>query len=418
VVLSRGRKRYNVRMRTPQEAVSIILAQVRPGHDTESCPLASAANRVLGEDVAADIDLPPFRKTAMDGFAVRCADFSGLPEGGAARLRALGEARAGEPWTRPVEPGECVAIYTGGAVPDDCDGVVVVEKSRREGEDVLLADRPVPGQHICDRGEDLRAGEVVLTRGTRLGPAALSVLAAVGCEPVPVFLRPRVAILTTGDELVSPTEKPGPGQIREGNILHLAAMTRAAGADVVRAGIVCDEPGELAEAFRSALDECDLLVTTGGVSMGQYDLVGKALEASGVTRVFHKVAIKPGKPVWFGTAGDRLVLGLPGNPVSCLVGHEVFVRPALAKLAGLDEEDWHRPKRVGCWVGPPNKKNDRQQNVPVQVAQNAEGLDEIEPVAWRGSADIVGLTRAVGLAVIPPGVVLEKGEPAQFWLLD
>lgn len=401
-------------MRRPDEAVSIILDRTRRQLGAEHVALSEAMGRVLAEDVRSDLDLPPFPKSAMDGFAVHLEDFADLAEGEPARLRQVGEARAGEPFTGPVERGECVAIYTGGELPSGLDAVVMVERSEREGDLVHLLDTPRPRQHVCERGEDLREGDLVLARGHRLDAACLSVLASVGCEPVPVVRRPRVAIITTGDELVPPSEFPGPGQIREGNTLHLAAMARAAGAEVVRSGVVRDDERDLAETFAELLEEVDVLITTGGVSMGKYDLVGDALEACGVEQVFHKVAIKPGKPVWFGCKGDRLVFGLPGNPVSCLVGHEVFVRPALSRLCGEREEAWTPPLRLARWAGKPTKANDREQNIPVSVTQAADGVDELDLVRWKSSADIVGLSRADGLVVVPPGVVLSAGDQVRF----
>ena len=399
-------------MRTPGEAVSEILAHT-PGPGTAGeCPLAEAAGRVLAADVTADGDLPPFAKSAMDGFAVRSADFA-QAGGAGARLRRIGESRAGSPFAGAVAPGECVAIYTGAVVPDDCDAVVMVERSQREGETVRLDDEPRERQHICERGEDVGRGERVLSAGHRLRPGDLSVLAAVGCEPVPVHQRPRVSILTTGDELVAPSEVPGPGQIREGNTLHLAALARAAGADVLRVEVLSDESALLARAFERALGDSDFLVSTGGVSMGRYDLVGEALAACGVERVFHKVAIKPGKPVWFGVRGESVVFGLPGNPVSCLVGHEVFVRPALARRGGaVDEQGFDL--RVGLWEGESPRAGDRQQNIPVAVTRGADGVDWLRAVPWRSSADVVGLSRAAGLAVIEPGETLAPGEACRY----
>ena len=387
-------------MRSPEEAVSIILGRTSAGADVESCPLREAVGRVLAKGIDSDIDLPPFEKSAMDGFAVHRSDFEGLPEGSELRLRLVGESKAGSPFAGRIEAQECIAIYTGAEVPAECDAVVMVEKSRQDGDFVHLRDDPSERQHICARGEDLRDGEEVLARGTRLTPAMVTVLASVGCEPVPVVRRPRLAILTSGDELIPPSQRPGPGQIREGNTLHLAAMARAAGAEVVRDGVVPDELDVLVATFRAALDECDV--------------VGDALEAIGVEKVLHKVAIKPGKPVWFGTVGDTLVFGLPGNPVSCWVGHEVFVRPALAKLCGLPEERWIEPLRRGRWVGKETRSNDRQQNLPVSVVQAADGVDELQGVRWKSSADIVGLSRAQGLAVVPPDEVLRPGDLAWF----
>lgn len=394
-------------MRTPQEAVSIILERSCPLTGLEELPLAAAVGRVLARDVLSDLDLPPFRKSAMDGFAVRTADFAGAADGETA-LRQVGEARAGAPFPAALAPGECTAIYTGAEVPAGADAVVMVERSRREGERVLLADRPRPGQHVCERGEDLAAGQLVLAAGRRLRPADLSALASVGCQPVPLWPRPRVVVLTTGDELVPPERRPGPGQIREGNTLHLSAMVRAAGAEVLDTAVLPDDPGVLRAAFSAALERTDVLVTTGGVSMGDYDLVGQALAAAGVEEIFHKVAIKPGKPIWFGARGRTLVFGLPGNPVSCLVGHEVFVRPALARLGGAEEEVAPRLS-LGRWEGPLLSAHGRQQNLPVDVEPGADGVPRLVPVPWRSSGDVVALTRARGLAVLEAGAELESG---------
>jgi len=343
----------------------------------------------------------------MDGFAVRRADF----EGGEALLLEAGESRAGRPFAGTgVPPGSCVAIYTGAQVPDDCDAVVVVEKSERQGERVLLTDAPGEGQNICNRGEDLAAGEVVLAPGRRLTAADLSVLAAVGCDPVRVHRRPVASILTTGDELVPPTERPGPGQIREGNTLHLAALAERAGARVARVGLVRDERAELQKAFGRALEESDVVITTGGVSVGRYDLVAEAFRDLEVEEVFHKVAIKPGKPLWFGRRGRTLVFGLPGNPVSCLVGHEIFVRPALRRLEGEEVDAVRAVPRLGRWEGAPSPTSPREQYRPVTVRQDSEGIDLLTPLEWRSSADIVGLTRATAMAVIPPGERIRPGE--------
>lgn len=366
---------------------------------------------MLARDVASDLDLPPFEKSAMDGFAVRSADFVGAP--GSVALRLVGESRAGAPFTGAVPPGACIELYTGAEVPRDCDAVVMVERSRREGERVLLDGGAQPGQNVCHRGEDLREGAVVLRAGRRLSPIDLAVLASVGCEPVPVFARPRVTLLTTGDELVEPSVRPGPGEIREGNTRYLAARARRAHAVVTNLGVVRDDERALAERIGRAFEASDVVITTGGVSMGRYDLVGAVLERLGVEPVFHKVAIKPGKPLWFGMRGPVPVFALPGNPVSCLIGFEVFVRPALARLEGAEDETAAR-LRIGRWLGAPTGENPRQQNLPVRVRAGADGVDELEPLRWRSSADIVGLTLAQGLAVVDAGAVLRTGELARY----
>ena len=393
-------------MRTPDEAIAEILRRVEPAAEVRETFLEEAAGRVLARDVVSDVDMPPFEKSAMDGFAVRSADFRGRT--GPVRMRRAGEARAGAPFRGSVGSGECAEITTGAELPSGCDAVVMVEKSRAEGELVALDDDPRPGQHVCHRGEDLRVGEVVLRRGKRLSPVEIAVLAAVGCEPAPVFAKPRVALFATGDELVPPRQKPSAGQIREGNTFYLAARARACGAEVDKLGIAPDDEHALENAFRSALESADAVMTSGGVCMGRYDLVGAVLERCGVEPVFHKVAIKPGKPLWFGMRGRVPVFALPGNPVSCLVGFEVFVHPALARMEG-EVEQHAAPLPRGRWTGGPTRENPREQHLPVRAIPGEEGL-LLEPIRWSSSADIVGLTRADALAVVPIGRVLAPGD--------
>lgn len=392
-------------MRTPTEAISEILSHAVPLREQESVPLLEAAGRVLAGDVVSDVDMPPFRKSAMDGFALRSAE---LAQAGAS-LQCIGESRAGVPFRSSVPAGSCVEIYTGAEVPADCDAVVMVEHTEREAARVRFRESAREGQNICNRGEDLRVGEVVMCAGRRLTPTDLSVLASVGCEPVPAIRRPRATILTTGDELVPPAQTPGKGQIREGNTLHLAALAARAGAQVRCRGLVSDDRQALAERFEQALDGSDVVITSGGVSAGRYDLVADAFQRCGVREVFHKVAIKPGKPLWFGTRGETLVFGLPGNPVSCLLTHEVFVRPALARLGGAGEEEQGEGLRLGRWDGDPPRVNPRQQNLPATLHQDGDGVDVLTPLDWTSSADIVGLTRARAMAVVPPGETLERG---------
>jgi molybdopterin molybdotransferase len=421
-------------MLTPKQATASILERIRPTRTIENVDIADALGRVLASEVASDIDLPPFEKSAMDGYAVHSADFGPLaasekggkgssagpasdPASDASIERTLpivGESRAGNPLRDPVPMGACAAIYTGAEVPAGCDAVVMVEHSKLRGGEVTLIGRPRPGQHICQKGQDLRRGQVVLQPGHRVRPADLAVLAAVGAVPVRVFARPIVAILTTGDELLPPDQTPGPGQIREGNTLHLAAMVQAAGAVPRNLGVCPDELDELARAISGALEGCDALITTGGVSMGRYDLVGEALEKVGVECVFHKVSIKPGKPLWFGMRGGTPVFALPGNPVSCLVGFEVFVRPALLKMSAEEEPSWTPPRRSARWNGPDAEPNSREQYLPARILQARDGSMLIEPVPWNGSADIVGLSRASALAVAPADRALVRGELVEF----
>lgn len=400
-------------MLTHEVALSTILGELVPVEGVEAVSISQVVGRVLARGVVSDIDLPPFEKSAMDGYAVHAADFepSAAPDG-ERTLPTLGESRAGVPFEGAVPPGSCIAIYTGAEVPADCDAVVMVERTEPAGDAaVTLRDRPPRGQNICNRGQDLAVGDRVIEAGRRLRAADLSVLAAVGCEPVPVFRQPRVSVLTSGDELVTPDQTPGPGQIREGNTLHLAAMCRAAGAEVAASGIVRDDPALLRERFGAALEDCDVLVTTGGVSMGKYDLVGDTLEALGVRPLFHKVAIKPGKPLWFGMHGKVPVFALPGNPVSCLVNHAIFVRPALELLSGVTES---AGDLRGRWAGRATQPNERKRYLPVRVATDDDAVVRLEPVPWNGSADVVGVSRAQALAVVPAGEACEPGRLLEY----
>jgi molybdopterin molybdotransferase len=392
-------------MRTPAEVLSEILSRVRPLEGRESVDLGAAPGRVLAADVASDLDLPPFNKSAVDGYAVRAGDFGeACAPAGERVLRVLGESRAGAPWEGSVEPGTCVAIYTGAELPRGADAVIMVEASVAVESGVRLRDRPAAGAHICPRGQDVQRGQRVLCAGRRLRPTDLALLASVGSEPVSVFVRPRVAVLTTGDELVPPGAPPGPGEIRESNTQSLAALCTRAGGLVQNLGVVRDDPSVLREALAQALGRCDALVTTGGVSMGRYDLVGSALESLGVTPVLHKVAIKPGKPLWFGMFGAVPVFALPGNPVSCVVNHAAFVGPALARMGGESPGETRPPR--GRWLGAALAPNPREQYLPVRVEHGEDGVASLLPVRWNGSADVVGIARAEAFAIVPIGLPL------------
>lgn len=397
-------------MLTPSAALELVLARIPSAARVQSVPLAEARGRCLGARALSDVDLPPFEKSMMDGFALASASLS--PAGG--HLHVVGEARAGVPFDGVLPPASCVEIFTGAELPAGCDAVEMIERVRREGDRVLF-ERPLArGQNVAHRGEILRAGQAAYEPRRRLSPADLSVLASIGVDPVPVFARPRVSILTTGDELVGPRETPGRGQIREGNTFFLRAACEALGCEVVRAGIVPDEPARLERAFGQALEDSDVLVTTGGVSVGKYDLVGATLARLGVEPVLHKVAVKPGKPVWFGLFGAKPVFGLPGNPVSTLLGFEVFVRAALVRLAGDDPALERERILRGRWTGRGEVGGDRQNNLPARVVQAADGVSELAPLSFRGSADIVSAARADALAIVPAGGEIRTGEPIEY----
>jgi molybdopterin molybdotransferase len=318
----------------------------------ETVPAYEAVGRVLAGDLVAPWDLPLWNNSAMDGFAVRSEDVT-RP----AVLRIVGCIAAGDPGDRPLEPATAARILTGAPLPAGGDAIVPIEEAEEEGGDVRF-DRPVrPGAHVRRKGEDMRAGELILRAGAILGPAEVSVLATCSRLAVPVVRRPRVAILSTGDELVPPGEPLGPGKIHDANGYAIAAAVRQVGADATLLGIARDDRASLVRQLTEGL-RADVLVTTAGVSMGDRDLVRSVLEELGVEQVFWKVDIKPGRPTAFGLRGATPVFSLPGNPVSTLLTFEQFVRPALLRMMGhrevlrplvsarVEEEIPRRPGRV------------------------------------------------------------------------
>ena len=308
-----------------EEALERILERVTP-LEPEDVELSAAAGRVLAEDALASVDLPPFPSSAMDGFAVRSEDTPG-------RLPIVARIAAGVPAPRALEEGEAMAIATGGAVPAGADSVIPIEYVVESDNTVEIADGVVQGDNVRPRGGDVAAGDVVVPRGARLGAAQLGALAAAGLERVTVARRPRVALLSTGTELRRPGEPLGPGEIYEANGVLLATAFASAGAEVDVLPAVADDESSHRAALERGL-AADVLVTSGGVSVGPHDLVRRILSELGVEEIFWGIAVKPGKPLAFGVRSSTLVFGLPGNPVSSLVGAEVFVRPALLALQG------------------------------------------------------------------------------------
>jgi molybdopterin molybdotransferase len=393
------------------EALDAVLKEARtlPG---ESCSLEQARGCVLDEDVRADADSPPFDKSVVDGYALRTADLDvESPE----PSLALGELiLAGQTPTRALARGEAAVIMTGAPLPGGCDAVVMHERTSKRDDVVLIDQTSIrPGQNILRRGAEMRSGEVVLPRGSVLHPAQLGVLASVGRTDVQVIPRPRVSIVSTGDELVEPGETPGPGQIRNSNAVMLRALATESGALATTLPIARDERDDLARILGQAL-EADLVLVTGGVSAGQRDLVPEALESLGVRRVFHKVNLKPGKPLWFGVAtarpgrGGALVFGLPGNPVSGLVSFIVFVKPALAALAGRATAP--APLGQGRLARSFAQRGDRIAYFPAQIRpaasldeNNGDGLPSIMTLDWAGSADLRTVAGADGFAIFPAG---------------
>ncbi len=365
----------------------IEVAGARRGARTrEAVELDAALGRVLTEEIAADRDYPPFDRATRDGFAVRAADLARLP----AELRIIGEIKAGDTFCGGVGAGECAQIMTGAAVPPGADAVVMIEHTRPAASRVRFERPAERGQNVVPRGSEAKAGQTLLQAGTRLGYAELVLAAQVGRPRVNVFARPCVAILSTGDELVGVDEQPGPFQIRNGNSVSLAAQVRLAGAEPVVLGNAPDRIAELRARIEQGL-QADLLVLTGGVSMGKYDLVEVVLRELGAELFFDAVAIRPGRPAVFGVCRDKLVFGLPGNPVSTMVTFELFVLPALDLLSGAAP----RPPAFlrAKLAAPVRQKTALTHFLPARLTWPGGGPVVCE-LPWQGSGDIVALAQA------------------------
>ncbi len=385
------------------EALSEVLSRVRR-LPAESVPLEEAAGRVLAEPAVARVDLPPFPSSAMDGFALRSAETPG-------RLPVVLEIAAGRPSPRALQPGESMAIATGGVVPEGADAVIPHEYVV-SCDNTIEVPEPVPtGANVRPRGGDVATGAVVAEAGARLGPAQIGALAAAGVAEVRCARVPRVAVLTTGTELRSPGEPLGPGEIYEANGVMLAARLAAAGAEVERLSPVADDESAHRTAIEAGLEH-DVLVTSGGVSVGPHDLVRRVEADLGVEEVFWRVAVKPGKPVSFGVRGSTLVFGLPGNPVSSLVGCELFVLPALRALQGAaDPAPPFEPGRLARSV----QRDPRRDELLRARTSASEDAVLLEPVSGQESHMIVRAAEADALVFVPRGQgELPAGAPAKF----
>ncbi len=380
------------------EALRLVLdaAAERGVTDTEDAPLQETDGRVIGEAVAADRDMPPFTRSAMDGYALRASDIAGAP----CSLRVIEVVAAGSVPRRRVGPGQASKIMTGAAIPDGADAVQMVENTEPEGEDgVRVLSAVEPGANIRRAGEDLRVGEVLLEAGAILDPVGIALLASAGRGAVRVHRRPRVAILPTGDELVPPGRDPAPAQIRESNGQCLAALVRRAGGAPRLLPIARDTREDLDRAIEDALAGSDVVLVSGGVSMGDFDLVGEALAQAGCRPVFERVAIQPGKPLFFGRVDPgTLVFGLPGNPVSTVVDFLVFARPALRRIGGA--RAWSDPVLPARLEAAVTRRPGRRAYLPARLSRMGDEMS-IRLLPSMGSADTVALSRGNALAIIP-----------------
>jgi molybdopterin molybdotransferase len=385
------------------EAIARVLAHVEP-LPPEDVPVREAFGRVLAEDARAVVDLPPFPSSAMDGFAVRAGDTPG-------RLPVVARVAAGRPAERPLGAGEAMAIATGGVVPEGADAVIPIEYVVEHDNEVEIPEAAKSGANVRPRGGDVGAGSVLVPAGTRLAAAQLGALAAAGLERVRCGRRPRVAVLTTGTELRRPGERLGPGDVYEANGVLLAAALAAAGASVKELPAVEDDDA----AHRGAIDrglEGDVLVTSGGVSVGPHDLVRQVEAELGVQEVFWGVAVKPGKPLSFGIRGRTLVFGLPGNPVSALVACQLFVRPAVLALQGASDPG--PTYELGRLAAPVRRNAERDELVRARSALR-NGALELEPIVGQESHMLARAAAADALVLVPRGdAELPAGEPVRY----
>jgi len=381
-----------VELLTLAEAQRLVLARVSP-LPAERLPLERAAGRVLAEAGRAAVDLPPFPSSAMDGFAVRAVDTPGT-------LPVAFRVAAGRPSPQPLQAGEAMGIATGGVVPEGADAVIPIEHVVDNENTVEIGESVAPGANVRPQGGDLRAGDEVVAAGTVLGAAQLGALGAAGVAEVVCGAVPRAAVLATGTELRRPGEPLGPGEIYEANGLILAAQLASAGACAERLPAVADTDEAHREAIARGLEH-DLLVTSGGVSVGPHDLVRRIEAELGVEEVFWRVAVKPGKPVSFGVRGSTLVFGLPGNPVSSLVGFELFVRPAVVALQGASEPlPRFEPGRLGSDV---RVNPHRDELVRARTRNGEEGAVVLDPLSGQESHMIARASGADALVLLPRG---------------
>jgi len=397
-----------------EETRDAILGAV-PRLPVEPCAIADAVGLVLAEDVITAEAVPPFANTAMDGYALRAADTDGASEDAPVRLRVVGELPAGHAPTAPVGPGEAIRIMTGAPMPDGADAVMMVERTARDGDDgVLVQAVAKTGDHIRLPGGDLEAGQVVFTAGTVLGPAHVGVLASVGAHVVPVYRRVRVGVLSTGDELVEQGAL-APGQIRDSNRPMLLALAAAAGAEVIDLGLARDDEDLIVSVLEDAFTRCDAVLTSGGVSVGDYDFVKAALDRFGQLE-WRQIAIKPAKPLAFGIVRGVPVFGLPGNPVSSLVSFELFARPALRSMMGYTE--CRRVEVVARAAHAFARRPDGKVHLD-RVRVRWEGDGYVAASTGKQESNVLSATAAAnGLALVPDGDGVAEGAPLAVMLLD
>jgi molybdopterin molybdotransferase len=388
------------------EAIQIVLEQTSP-LTAESIPVSDATGRILAEDIIADTDLPPFDRAQMDGYAVRTADVANAP----ARLRIVGESAAGAGWHNEMKEGEAVRIMTGAPVPAGADAVQQVELTRElDGAGMVdILQSVEAGRSIVRQADEIQAGETVLRAGEDINWQTIATLASFGYALVKVGRRPRVAVMATGSELVDVHQKPGRDQIRDSNNYTIEAYANLAGATVERLPLAGDDTEELKKQMAAAIQRCDVLISSGGVSMGVYDFTKAALKELGAEIFFERVALRPGKPTVFGRIAKTLVFGLPGNPVSVAVTFKLFVRTALRAMQGSTNPAL--AEETAVLVRAIKGSIERESYLPAILRTDANGTLMAEPLKWGGSSDFVSFARATALINVRTGLKsIEAGD--------
>lgn len=394
-----------------EAAQRLVLANVPPGRIGE-VPFSSGLGRVLAADLAATCNVPPFNRSAMDGYALRSEDVALAP----VTLIIAGTIKAGGGDPGSLCPGQAKAIMTGAPLPEGADAVQIVEQTQRseDGRLVLIRTPAKRGENVAPMGVEASVGDIILEAGRLIGPAEIAVLANFGYECVPVWIPPRVALFATGDELVEVGGNPRPDQIRNSNACSVAAQLRLLGIEPEYLGIAKDDRDNLRAFMRRGLER-DVLILTGGVSMGEYDFVKEILEELGLEILFSRVAMKPGKPTVFARKGDKLVFGLPGNPVSAFIAFENFVRLAIGRLCGRKDPSLRRIR--GELMRDLKQSPGRMAFLPAWVSLEEAGW-KVEPLRWKGSADIIGYSRANATVIIRADQqFVAKGERIEAMLL-
>ena len=386
----------NKKLTPYSKAIAMVLNSASPLTSVK-VSIKKAAGMALRKPVRGDRPLPPFNRSAMDGYAVKCSDF----KNGSAKLKVIGVLEAGSLWKGRLKKGQSIKIMTGAPVPDGAESVVKVEQSSRFGDNVELTQPGIEKwMNVHRKGADSKKGELLLSSGSFLTPGALAVAASVGATTLTVTRSINVTIITTGNELIPPHRKPKPSQIRDSNSYFLMGrFGEISWAKAAYAGTVSDDPVKFRKAITAAIKKSDMVIVTGGVSMGDSDYTYRVLNEIGVSQKFHKAAIRPGKPVWFGSKGKTLVFGLPGNPVSVAATFHEFVMPALKKMAGLSDAD-ALPMSVTLPLSKAVKKKHDLREFRVSVFAN--GGTSVEPVAtYQGSGDFVSASKSDGVIVLP-----------------